>query len=284
MKVRYLTFEAFHGRGGIGSTRLRVHNLLKHWPEAELYKYGEKPDVMVFQKVYISADYKFPAHFKGIKILDICDPDWLQGSAIKETVDAMDGVTTSAPALAEFIRQMTDKPVREIKDRHEPVPNPKKHEGPLKKLVWFGYKQNAELLRFVIPSLEKRGLGLDVISNDNPMVWKWADNPDRYQDLCSFAKHSETTLMDDLKAHDAVVIPVGNRPHDRFKSNNRITRAWWAGLPVITNTDDLERFDDPNERNKEAKANYKEAQEEYNVTKSVDEMKDFIEELKRARG
>src|SRR5665213_1716606 len=97
MIVKYLTFEMIHNKNGVGSTRLRVHNLLKHWPEASLYKYGEKPDVMVFQKVYELSDYHFIKHLDCIKILDMCDADWYDMEfLVKATIDAVDAVTCSS--------------------------------------------------------------------------------------------------------------------------------------------------------------------------------------------
>ena len=54
--VRFMTFEQYHGKRNIGSTRIRVRNLLKHWKEADIYKYGENPDVLIFQKVYMTGE------------------------------------------------------------------------------------------------------------------------------------------------------------------------------------------------------------------------------------
>lgn len=184
MKVRFFTFEQYHGKKNIGSTRIRVHNLIKHWDEAELYKYGENPDVMVFQKVYMQPDYHFPKHFEGIKILDICDPDWLsEQQNVVETINAVDGVTCPTETLKEFLEQLSDKPVRVIPDRHEfdTLPDLRSHSGKIRKAVWFGFKQNAELLQFAIPTLERRGIHLTVISNDDPACWRWANDPDKYR-------------------------------------------------------------------------------------------------------
>ena len=85
-KVSFFTFEAFHAKSNVGSTKIRVHNLIKYWEEAELYKYGEKPDVMIFQKVYVNKDYKLPVTFPAVKILDICDPDWFEGVPIRISI------------------------------------------------------------------------------------------------------------------------------------------------------------------------------------------------------
>lgn len=280
--IRFMTFEMYHGKRNVGSTNIRVHNLLKYWPEAGLYKYGENPDALIFQKVYCQADYKFPAHFENIKILDICDPDWLDSQNIKETVDAVDGVTCPTEALAEFLRQLTDKPVKVIPDRHdtEGIPEPKTHYGEAKSAVWFGYKQNAELLRFAVLTLEKLGLSLTVISNDDPSANRWASKEDfKY----TFKKYNPDTIISELRKHDICVLPQGNRPQDRFKSNNKTTLAWLAGLPVATDGDELRTFMNPEVRNIEAKARYKKAMLEYNCKQSVEEMKAFIEELKERR-
>jgi hypothetical protein len=279
--IRFLTFEQIHNKGNVGSTRLRVHNLIKYWPEAAIYKYGENPDVLIFQKVYMGEDYKFHKAFQGVKILDICDPDWLDNMPVRETVDAVDGVTVPTEPLAEYLRQITDKPVRVIPDRHdlERLPKPKVHKGYAKKIVWYGYKQNAELLKFAIPSIEALGLELTVISNEDPMAFRWATHPDEYQDHYTYKKYDEATIYDDLKEHDICVLPEGSRPIDRFKSNNKTTRAWLVGLPVAQTGDDLRRLREPKERQIEAVKNYDLAKAEYDVRLSVKELKGFIDEL-----
>lgn len=283
--IRFFTFEQYHGKRNIGSTKLRVHNLIKYWPEAAIYKYAEQVDVMIYQKVYTTQDYKFQKYFKGIQILDICDPDWFEGALINETVSYMDGVTCPTQEMADFIRQFTDKPIKVIPDRHdqENIKPLKEHTGEAKSVVWYGYKQNAELLTSAIPTIETLGLSLTIISNTDPMLWKWANEPEEYQNKYTFIKYDEATILDDLRRHDIAVLPQGVRPQDRFKSNNRTTRVWLAGVPVATDGDELRALLDPTERNKQAKANYELATKEYNVTKSVEEMKEFIKTLKEAR-
>src|SRR5687768_10393536 len=100
--IKFFTFEKYHNKKGVGSTKIRVHNLLKYWDEASEYKYGEYADVMIFQKVYCTYDFKYPAHFPGIKILDICDPDWTETPDIyiKETMDAMDAIVCPTEEFA----------------------------------------------------------------------------------------------------------------------------------------------------------------------------------------
>lgn len=280
--IRFFTFEMFHAKQGIGSTRLRVYQLLKYWDEAGVYKYGENPDVLIFQKVYSTEDFKLPALYEGITILDICDPDWLNHSLITETANAVDGIVCATEAIKDFIAQLTDKPIVVIPDRHdlENLPPQKQHKGKAKKLVWFGYKQNAELLRLAIWSLEKTDYELTVISEQNPDVHRYAKEPHVYKEKVKFVKFSEDTLMAELQKHDICLLPEGLRPKDRFKSNNKTIIAHLAGLPVAKNMSDLEKLESPSARQKVADKNRAYAEKAYNVEKSVDEYKQFIEMLK----
>lgn len=276
--IRYLTFEAYHGKSGIGSTRIRVHNLIKYWPEAGLYKYGENPDALIFQKVYMNYDYQFPKHFEGIRILDICDPDWTEGLAVAETVRNMDGVTVPTEELAEFIRQFADCPVKVIPDRHdlETFPPLKTHKGKLTRAVWFGYAHNAEVLRFVIPVLERFGIALTIISNDNPYADRWGSQEFDY----TYMHYNQETIHTDLQAFDICILPKGDRPRDRFKSNNKTVIAQLCGLPVVTNVDELEAMLTAEARQEEAQACYNEAIKDYDCKLSVVEMKGFIDGLR----
>lgn len=286
--VRFFTFEQYHAKRQVGSTEIRVHNLIKHWREASLYKYGENPDVLIFQKVFVTQDYTFPVHFKNLKILDITDPDWLDGSLIKRTVDAMDAIVTPTETLADFVRQMTDKPVKVIKDRYDiskAPAAPKTHRGKVKEAVWFGYSHNAEVLQQtgLVYSLERRNINLTIISDRDPQIFKFAQKPEDYQKRYTFVRYDEQEIWKQLPYFDVAITIKGNRPRDRFKSENRAVRAWLCGLPTPQTADDLETLNDPIKRTKVSHKLYETAIKEYNVTKSVDEYKDLIDELNTKR-
>jgi len=87
-----LTFEQWYGKEDMGSSRIRGHWIINNWKEAELFKQGEKYDVVIFQKCYW-LDYV--KAFKGIKILDLCDPDWLDTVPIIDIIDNVDAITVS---------------------------------------------------------------------------------------------------------------------------------------------------------------------------------------------
>ena len=276
MKVRFFTFEQYHGKNNIGSTRLRVHNLIKYWKDAELYKYGEKPDVMIFQKVYMQVDYKYIKHLDCIKILDMCDADWLDKQAIKETIDAVDAVTCSSEALTKFIQQLTDKPVIFIDDRFdmEFVPKPKVHKGKLKKLVYFGYKQNAELLKAAIPYLQRNKYKLTIISNEDPYL-----SDGDYE----FVKYDEETIYEELQKHDACLLPADTRPVGYFKSNNKTIKANLAGLPVVKTAEDIEEIIEPEKRQSIASMCYNKAIKSADCKISIKQYEDLIKELQNAK-
>lgn len=283
--IRFFTFEQFHAKTNVGSTKIRVHNLLKNWNEAGLYKYGEKPDVLIFQKVYVNKDYTFPKSYPGIKILDVCDPDWLDGVPIKETVDAMDAVVVPTEPLAEFIRQMTDKPVRVIKDRFDlnEFPTRKIHRGRAKEVVWFGYKHNSNCLRLAVQSFESRGLKLRVVSDQDPFADKWAKDPKAYSKDYIFKKYRPDMAYKEIQKSDICVLPKMTRPQDRFKSENKTVIAQLLGLPVATTAEELDELVTPESRNSYIDTIYDKLKQDYDVNLSVKQYKELIDEIKRTK-
>lgn len=283
MVVRWQTFEQYHNKKNIGSTNIRVHNLIKYWPETALYKYGEKADVMIFQKVYCTYDYKLPKHYPGIRILDTCDPDWQQTPDIHiaETVRNVDATVVPTKNLQKYLQQMTDKPVVVIKDRFDlsEFPAKKVHKGKLKTAVWFGYSHNAELLRYAIGSLEKRGIKLIVVSNEDPMAYRWCDDSVAYEANYQFIKYDQATIYDTLQLADVCVLPKGYRPEDKFKSENKTVIAQLCGLPVVTDADELDKMMTAEARNNHINAIYDTLRAEYDCKKSVQEYQELIKEI-----
>jgi len=280
MDVAFFTMEQFHAKSSVGSTKIRVHNLLKHWPEAHLYKYGQKPDVLVFQKVYSNKDYDFPITFPGIKILDICDPDWMDGVPIKQTIDAMDAVVVPTEALKEFLSQLTDKPVRVIRDRFDMTDFPPKkvHKGTAKTVVWFGYSHNAQALKLAVQSFERRGLKLKVVADSDPIASRWSSNPKEYEKKYEFVKYDENAYKQIQKA-DICVLPKMNRPQDRFKSENKTVIAQLLGLPVAVDAEQLDKLMDASSRNLAVNTVYDKLKQDYDVRESVKQMKGLIDEI-----
>lgn len=286
-QIRFFTFNQIHNKKNTGSTQIRAYNLLKYWPEADIYRYGEKPDVLIFQKVYVMDSrqglYQFPITYKGgLKILDLCDPDWMvHNNWLVATVNGVDAVTASSQAIVDFVKQITDKPVRLIKDRFdlEMFPEPKVHKGEAKDIVWFGYMHNAEVLRGVVFHCKKRGLRLTVISDADPQAWTVIGD-DSFKPFYTFIKYDENAYIK-IQGNDICVLPKGSRPQDRFKSDNKTTIARLLGLPVATTPEDLDRFMDAEERNKEVLKWYEKTRKTFDVRNSVLEYKSLIRQLSK---
>lgn len=277
MDVKIFPFEKFHGKPPTGSGNIRVRNVIKHWPEAREYRYGDNPDVMIFQKVYVTSDFDIHRRFPGIKILDVCDPDWMSHHIyIKRTLDAVDAVTCPTESIKEFLSQMTDKPIKVIKDRYDvsSFPPVVKHERPTQSVVWYGYSHNAEILRDALVSMEKRNLPLTIISDKDPGLNSLMDKPELY----NFVEYDDN-IHQELQKHDVCILPYGNRPEDRFKSENKEIRARLLGIPVAKTAEELDNLMTSEEREREKEKWYAHIMEEYDVRNSIEEYKELIRAL-----
>jgi hypothetical protein len=282
--IRFFTFSMFHNKiPFVGSDFIRALQVIKYWPGAELYKYGEFPDVLIFTKVFMAADYKFIEHFENIKILDICDPMWMEGLDVTATARAVDAVTTPTKAIQQFMQQLTDKPVYVVPDRFdlENIPPPKEHVGQAKTVAWFGYSHNAESLRPALELINQLGLKLLIISNDDPLLYRFTMRPK--EEFYSFKKYDEDTIYQDLQKADFIIFPNGTRPQDRFKSNNKTIKSILAGLPVAADSDQVNLFMSAKERNNFMNKHYNDTKEDYDVRKSVEDYKDIINDIKRTQ-
>ena len=250
-----------------------------------MYKYGEKPDVLIFQKVLMTYDYQLHKHFEGIKILDICDPEWSQSPDVllKGTLDNVDAVVVPTQEWADYLLTMTDKPVRVIRDRFDlsELPKPKSHHGVIRNAVWFGYSHNSLSMEFVVRSLERRGIGLIAVSDNDPMLWRWAEDKEKYQKKYKYLKYEHPKAYKDIQEADIAVLPLGKRPFDRFKSENKTILAQLLGLPVVNDSEELEKMNNPANRNNAI--DFGKLKAEYNVKKSIREWKELIREISLKR-
>lgn len=279
--IGILTMEKMDNRvlNSVGSSRIRARWLLNYWPEAEEYVIGKYYEIMIFQKVYWDSMMR---EFKGIKILDLCDPDWLEGKPVFQFVDLADAVTTSTEPLAEYIRKLRPKAlVQCIPDRvyipeHKPVKT--KHEGVLKKVCWIGYSHNVHYIVSTFDELIRAGLTLTIIS-DKPY-----NPPLMYRDKLKIENvpWSYETIFKEIVKNDAVLLPEPKGDERaKYKSNNKVLQTWAQGMPVIMLPKDLDRFMDPKEREKESKKRLQEIKDKWDVRYSVDEYRELIKKIKQ---
>lgn len=278
--IGLLTMEKMDNRlfNSVGSSRIRMRWLLNYWEEAEEYMIGQKYDVMIFQKVYWG---KMMDAFPGVKILDLCDPDWLENKPVFEFVDKVDAVTTSTQALADFVQKMRPEArVLCIPDRvllPEATPIKIEHSETIKKLVWFGYAQNAHYLTRVYDELIRRDLELTIVS-ESPV-----EPAQGYRGKININNvlFNYATVNKEMIKYDAILLPdpIGDE-RGKYKSNNKTLQAWSLGMPVIKVPDDLDRLATKESRVKEGLEKRKEIEDKWDVKLSVDEYRTLINEIK----
>lgn len=289
--IGILTFEQFHGKQNIGSTRIRVKWPLRYWPEAEEYLMGRKYEVLILQKAYWlegvelirKVDKEEGKH--TVIILDMCDADWLHwGYRIKQVIDLCDAVTTSTMELAKFLVKYTDKPVWCIPDRldFEQFGDLKKDHrgnGTTKKVAWYGYSENFPMLDTAVHALAQLKIEELIVVANRRSPYQLPAALDGKLRLSNLPWSIETVNRDLLKA-DVVINPQMQTGRWKYKSNNKTINAWALGLPVATNKKELEDLMSEEARIAEGDARYKYVREELNVIKSVEEYKKLIEEVK----
>lgn len=281
MRTGILTFSQFHGRVLVGSSRIRGTWIIDNWNkygnelgEIELFKFGQKYDCVIFQKVYFP---EYARAFKGIKILDLCDPDWLHWSfRVKEMIEEVDAITCSSLELAKYITNITSKPVYVIPDRVDlsKFSKVKEHVGETKKIGWFGYDSNHEILHSCLPALKKKGLSFTVVSN-KPYIM-----PASFKnfELTNYP-WNDNTWQDDLLKCDVIINPKFYKGKWKYKSDNKTFISWALGLPVAHNDKELENLMTEEQRKTESEKRLKEVKEKYQIGKSVEEVKDVIKDI-----
>lgn len=280
MKTGFLTFSQFHGRAEVGSSRIRARWVVEQWKEngpdmgdAELFKFGEKYDNLIFQKCYWP---EYALAFSGKKILDLCDPDWMNWIyKVKEMIEEVHAITCSSVNLAEAVASFTDKPVICIPDRIDltALPTPKEHIGEMKSVSWYGYSDNFPMVDSALSGIKKRGLKLYIISNKTYIP------PAGMKGLDIVNLPWSTHWMTDIQKADAVINPRYEKGKWKYKSNNKTTQSYALGMPVAHVDTELDAWKGEQERKAEADKRLAEARSEYDVRKSVVEIKELLAEI-----
>jgi hypothetical protein len=258
-------------KDSVGSSRIRARWIWENWDEADEYQIGEACDVLVFQKAYFK---KMLEEFQGIKIFDICDPDWLDPRPTFESISHCDAVTTSTEPLAEYIRKLTNKPIVCIPDRLDLKTYPEKkteHKNKIEEVAWFGYGQNTKCLDKTLTQLESKDILLTVIS-DKP----YAPNKAYGKTKIKNVKYDQNRINEYLIERDAVLLPEPEGIRGKFKSNNKTLSAWALGIPVITEPDDFKRLETKEVRIEEARTKLEEVKKDWSIEKSVEQWKELI--------
>jgi len=282
MKIGWVTMEKVSNRrlNSVGTSRIRARWLINYWPEAEEWQIGGKYDVLIFQKAWFEM---LVEQFKGIKIFDIADPEWLDTpKPFFKIMSACDAVTASTKALADYVSKFLSIPVVHVPDRvdlaeHEQYKDKRYSKGEAKNCVWFGYSHNFHYVEKTLKHLMKLNLQLTVIAN------KSMTTVGDYASLrIKNVGYNYRTVHDEIIKHDICLLPS---PTDqdfkgRFKSNNKDLTAMALGMPIARLPEDLRRLMNPVAREKEGRAGRKEVEEKWDVRLSVKQYQELINDIK----
>lgn len=275
MKIKILPFDRYHGRrlGSIGSSVIRAKWLSEVADDISIWTQGCQADAIIFQKVWWES---FMRDYKGVKILDMCDPDHMKGDIpIIQACQLVDAITTSSEALKKEIEQYTDKPVYYVPDRVKLDEFPK-HEGTKGKALtvgWFGYYHNAKDLfgqRFIIDSLAKHKLNLKIISNQD-----WLPSYGVNIEIEN-VRFDWDSLPYEIQGCDFMINPKPYKKRFRFKSNNKTLISWACGVPVAGNEDDMIKFIDEKARKTEMEKRKKELVDKWDIKQSAKQYREII--------
>ena len=233
-----------------------------------------------------------------IKILDICDADWLHwGTRISECLKHIDAVTTSTEAIAVYMvnlihalrkfHNFKDIPVWCIPDRLDlesfgDLKKDHKGNGVAKSVAWYGYSENFPVLNGAIPALIEAGIEEVIVIASRSRPYQIPAQWEGKIRVLNLPWTHETANSDLLKA-DIVINPKSSLGKWKYKSNNKSLNAWALGIPVAANNQDLKKFMNEEARVKESEERYAEMRNKYNVKQSVTEYKNLIEEIKERR-
>ena len=280
--IGIVSFEDFQRRTNVGSSRIRVQWLLNYWPEAELFRTGRKYEVVIFQKAYW---LQYAEAFEGIKILDVCEPHFLNWrSNVKRMIDCCDAVTASSEALVDVLEKYTSRPVRCIPDRLDPHAFGgmwKNHtgRGRAKCVAWYGYSHNFAALDSIIDVLPELGIEeLVVIADEQKPYYVPVALAGK---LCvrNLAWGPDSVSRDLLKA-DIVINPTMHNGRWKYKSNNKTLTAWAIGLPVAHTRDELAALMPEEARVRDMAQRRYRLFDEYHVRRSVDQYRRLIDDVK----
>lgn len=281
--VGFLLFEQWHGKTKIHSSKIRGNAVIANWNPAtpwgpaEAYKIGRDYKALIYQKVYW---WQHARLYNGLKILDLCDADWLHWDyPVKHMIEAVDGVTCSSQALAEAVAAMTDKPVAVIDDRFDfssyPAHPKVHHDRPTETIGWHGYSENLPMLDGAVAVLPKHGIKRLIVIADRRVPYQLPVGMNGKIELVNLPWTEETVLADLMQA-DILINPQSHFGRWKYKSRNKTVMGWALGLPVAHTEEELIALIDPVKRKAEAERRFKEAREKFHVKDSVAELIEFM--------
>ena len=191
------------------------------------------------------------ARTRGIKVIfDICDNHFMHAeSRYDAIINLSDTVTCNTEAMAEVIKQHTDKPCYVIGDPYEIARRPAAfNPGNPLKLLWFGHPINFDGLTEAVPVLKEAAkthpLMLTVVSQSFVGCDAFAFTQRIAKKLAGivtvrFMLWSPVNQQQAFADADLVIIPplsAARREAREVKSSNRIVDSLMAGRMVVADS------------------------------------------------
>ena len=126
-------------------------------------------------------------------------------------------------------------------------------------------------------SLKQRDLSLYVISNS-----EFIPDKDYGVEISNIAWTPNNAFMD-IQSGDFVINPPSPLRDLRFKSNNKTLISWALGMPVVNEADDMDKFLDPVEREKEVAIRQKEIEDKWDINLSIKNYQELICNIQASR-
>lgn len=228
---------------GTASDRIRGKWIVRNCSEMEIFNPQKNYDVVIFH----IACKEIEKHGR-IKLLDVCDKVWDKSMEtynpnFLEEIQKIDAIIVPTIILKEEVQKITSKPVYVIDDGHDlnhySVRLPNTHQRTAEEVVWFGYGQNAHILKPFINYIKSLGLKLKVISQNQNF------DPLQYADV--FIPWNESTYIQEISKSDFAILP----PNQSYKSRNKEFTALFSGIPVAKTREEIARFMFPQHRREE---------------------------------
>lgn len=276
--IPYSTFRGWH-ISKVGSSFIRAQGLANIGQGFQIWRHGEEYESIIFQKAYWK---EMMENFRGLKILDLCDPDWINGSAnVVELGNMVHAITCSSEELTRVVKNFfPDKIVCHIPDRlnFNFFPEAREvHFETASTAVWFGYLHNAyETLPHILPALRANRISLKIITDAEIKHKSLFDGME-----WSYVHYAAETAFDEIKEADFALNPKSPRAYFKFKSNNKNLISWRLGLPVAENIEDVKRLLSPEERNEEVRTKGLMVERDFNITQSALEYQQVFNEIRR---
>lgn len=257
MKKQKICFVPFYYEGvpaSSPSVRIRSRWPIKYLNKTDKYEAVEynpvmnlnRFDVVVFQKTYIRDFFRDEASkLTCLTVFDLCDPEWLTHDEattqkLLDMFEYVDVITVPIVPLADWVSEQTKTPVVVIPDRQDMEFHDKTKRWEITpekpRYVWYGMKGNIpNIMKFKKYLIGHELLVISDASEDdffeesdiNVLLKKWDLN----------------TVNENIIKGDIVINPKDeSNPVNRYKSNNKTTKAMALGMPVAETENELKNI------------------------------------------